>query len=492
MKITLIQPQKKKSGIIAEESWNLTRPFSLFYLAASIEKNTDCLVEIVDFEQQIYNNDNRKIDDKIKNTDSEIFGITCTTFTRFEAVEVAQKIKAYHPESLIVVGGVHFMFCAEETLQKISCIDFVVRGEGEKTIISLIEAIKNKTSLNLVKGITYRDNHKIATNPDADIVEDLDDLPIYSEFDWNIYPEYLFGSAEKIKAVSIMSSRGCPYKCVFCSKAGMKYRLRSPIKVVDEIEYFIDKFKISSFNFLDLTFTANPEHAQKICSEILKRKLKISWWCESRVNIPLELLDVMKEAGCKSLVIGVESGSPKILTNISKKVSLEQVVAFCKKCHEVNIECNAYFMFSHPEETLDDLEATEEFIFKIRDYIKGYSIQPTMIFPGTEIEKIAKEKKITQSNFSWYSETKYEINRELGQFDNIPLFIDKLTHKNMKDFMNGINIKESTYTVSKLTFKEIFLKTLNAIVNRKSSVKYIFSIKYIFELLKRKIVKTFK
>jgi len=485
MKITLIQPQKRKTGVVAEESWQLTRPFSLFFLASSIEKNTKCEVEIVDFEQKIYDNNKELVDSKIRETHSEVYGITATTYTRFEAVYISKKIKEFHPDALVIVGGVHFMFCPDDTLNNVPTIDLVIRGEGENIIVEVLKAFENKSDFKLIKGVSYRNGNEIIHTPNSEIFENLDEIPTYSKFSWDLYPEYLFSSSNNTKALSIMSSRGCPYKCIFCSKAGMKYRLRNPEKVVDEIENYVNKFGIKAFNFLDLTFTANPEHAKKICFEIIKRKLNISWWCESRVNIPLDLLDIMKEAGCKSLVIGVESGSPRILSKISKNVNLEQVMNFCKKCYDIKIGCWAYFMFSHPEETLEDLKETEAFIFKLRKYIQGFGIQPTMIFPGTELEIIAKSKNILPQDFSWYNEVNYELNNKLGQFDNIPLFIDKLVPENMIEFLSSIKLKESVYHVSKLSIFQIIVKTINALINRKSSLKYLFSYKYISELIKK-------
>lgn len=324
MKITLIQPSKPFYGSEAEGNWELSMPFSLFFLASAIENNTSFDVQIIDLEKKTYKD--IILEDVFIGNDSQIFGITATTFTRFEAIKVAKCIKKLYPESWITVGGVYFSLCAEDTLRNIPEIDIVVRGEGEIILKELANAINEGRNLKDIKGITYRDNGKIVQNSDQTIFIDIDNLPFYEKFSWEEYPEYLMGYPERIPAISIMSSRGCPYRCIFCSKSGTKYRLRKPKIVVDEIEFFKNKFGVEAFNFLDLTFTANPRHVKEVCQELLGRKTNIKWWCESRANIPLELLNLMKEAGCVITVIGVESGSPRIISKIQKDISLDQVI----------------------------------------------------------------------------------------------------------------------------------------------------------------------
>ncbi|MCU0595770.1 MAG: B12-binding domain-containing radical SAM protein, partial [Desulfobacterota bacterium] len=333
---------------------------------------------------------NKPLQEVFQNSNSDVYGITATTFTRFEAIKIAKHLRALRPNSRIVVGGVHFMYCPEDTLKKVPEIDVVVRGEGEVTIVELLDAIGSGHELQQVKGISYREGNGVIHNPDQPLFEDLDALPVYTDFTWEQYPEYLFGYPEPVPATSVISSRGCPYKCIFCAKAGMKYRLRSAQKVVDEIQLLKEKLRVDAINFLDLTFTANPKHVRAVCQEIIQRDLKIKWWCESRVNIPLELLDIMKAAGCVALVIGVESGSSRVLSTISKNISTAAVLAFCERCIELGIIVQPYFMFSHPGESREDVQQTLELILRLEKRKSSCSFQPTMIYPGTEIETIAR------------------------------------------------------------------------------------------------------
>jgi len=163
------------------------------------------------------------------------------------------------------MGGVHFMHCARETLERIPEIDIVVRGEGEYAAVKCAKAISLNHSLSQIQGITYREGGAIIATPDSEIFQDLDAIPSYTKLNWQDYPETVFNHPENIPAISIMSSRGCPYHCIFCSKSGMQYRLRSAKQVADEIEHFSKALSIQGFNFLDLTFTAKSDHVEALC-----------------------------------------------------------------------------------------------------------------------------------------------------------------------------------------------------------------------------------
>jgi anaerobic magnesium-protoporphyrin IX monomethyl ester cyclase len=430
MDIVLIQPPKPVFGSNAESHWTLTRPTSLFFLAAAIKKYTTFTVEIVDFENRTFRD--KDIEEVLRSRKASVFGITAVTFTRFEALKIAGLVRKIHPEAFVVFGGVHFSSCAEDTLQRISAVDAIVRGEGEIPLVDLLRILERGGDLSTVKGLSFRINGSIIHNPLQDVFENLDELPVFREFTWEEYPEYLFGIPEQVKAVSVIASRGCPYHCVFCCKAGMKYRVRSVNSVVDEMEYMKLTFGVEGINFLDLTFTANPRHLKALCAEIEHRQLGLRWWCESHANISLESLEWMKRAGCVALVVGVESGSPTVLKRIRKDISLEQVKIFCSRATELGIVVKTYLMFSHPDETMRDVKKTLAFMAELGKISQIGSFQTTMIFPGTEIEKIAREKNIIPPDFSWNEPFFSKLSLELGQFPNVPLFIDCLSPSGMR------------------------------------------------------------
>lgn len=468
----------------------MVRPLSLHFLASALEKYTNYDVQIVDLEQKRYRD--IPLEEILQKISSQIFGITATTYTRFEAIKIAKYIKKIYPDSWIIAGGVHFMYCARDTLERVPEIDIIVRGEGEITIVELINAIFGGRNFDKIMSITYRGKDKVIENPDRLIFEDLDSISPYTKFSWDEYPEYLFGYPERIRAISVMSSRGCPFNCVFCSKAGMEYRLRNPKSVVDEIELLKNKFDIEGVNFVDLTFTANPSHVRAICKEMINRRLNIKWWCESRANTPLDLLDIMKQAGCVSLAFGVESGSSKILLKISKGISIEQVINFCEKCNDLGIFVQPYFMFSHPDETEEDVKQTLNLIDKLEKlkFIELCSFQPTMIFPGTELERIARNNGILPDTFSWCDPYKSNLSIELEQLPNIPLFIDKLTSDALKKFNEERKFRRTVKIATRMNFKDLFPKGITSIINRKPSSKYLFSLKFYYKYISSKLRST--
>ena len=484
MKISLIQPYRPPTARVdADEHWQLTRPFSLFFLAASLEKYTNYRVEIVDLELQEQRN---SIENIFRDDSAQLFGITATTFTRHEAINTARDIKRLHPDALLVVGGVHFMHCAKDTLGRIPEIDVVVHGEGERTIVELAQAFEQRVGFESIEGITYREGQEIIRNPDRELIEDLDELPIYTKYSKTDYPEYVFGYPDPVPAISVMSSRGCPYQCVFCSKAGQKYRCRSAKSVVDEIEALKYRFNIRGVNFLDLTLTANRKHVEELCQEMITQKLDVVWWCESRANIQLDLLDLMKEAGCVSIALGVESGSKRILSSAKKGITIDQVVKFCEKCNEISILAQPYFMFSLPDETEEDVRQTIDLITDLESITQPCSFQPTVIFPGTVVEQLARERGIIPKDFSWCDQYHSDLNVELDQFPNIPIFIDQITANGLKGLMREKKMIVGAQRASAMGVKDL-VKTAHRIITHRRPLSIYFSPQFVWKFVKNKL-----
>lgn len=212
---------------VAKKGFEMTQPIGLFCLAATL-KQAGYNIRIKHFERD--NEGINNIEPFLKRNQAPIYGITATTATRFGAIEVIKNIKKLYPDSIVVVGGPHFGNCVEDSLRNIPQIDVAVRGEGDYTFLNLIRAIEDKQDLSCVKGISFRRNGQIFHNPDAPLIDNLDTLPIYEDFDYNDYRETLFVIEEKVPAISILTSRGCPFKCIFCSVNNSGYRLRSPKK----------------------------------------------------------------------------------------------------------------------------------------------------------------------------------------------------------------------------------------------------------------------
>jgi len=483
MKLTLIRPPEYfGTGHPCEFS----PPYGLYSLKTYVKDKYRSLdIQILDLTNKRYRG--IQLEKVLADNDSDVFGLTGLTGSRFEVVKIARCIKERCSKSYVIVGGPHFTYCAKETLERVADIDIVVCGEGELTIVELLDSISKKEGFEKIKGITYRNGSQIVENESRPAIEDLDAIPLYTDFDK--YEEFLRCYPGRMRAISIISSRGCPANCVFCAKPMKGYRLRNPKKVIDEIELYKGKYNIGGFNFLDLTFTADAGHVKKICDEIIARKLNIKWWCESRANISLDLLDLMKRAGCVSMSVGVESGSPRILSEIHKGITVEQVLGIAKKCSDIGIFIEFYFMYSLPGETEGDVRKTLDLIDKVEKYPFSLrsAFQPAMIFPGAKLETIARENGILPKNFSWYDNKEYELNKALNQIPNIPLYVDSLSPDTLKKLYSERVFRLAASVTNKKNFI-IFLKWIS---NNPSALKrilrYVFSPAFWYKFIKAKM-----
>ncbi len=430
MKILLIQPSQYAAGgreSTKSRGWTLTRPFSLFFLASAIRQKTPFEVSVLDLELPKHGGVDFDLAKSVAGIAPDIVGFTGTTMTRFAAIDTIRTVRKALPGAFLVAGGVHFGVTDLDTMTHVPELDAVVRGEGEVPLVELSRAIGDRRQLDGVPGLTWRKEDKIVRNTDSVVFEELDSLDPYEDFSWEDYPEFLMSRESKqVRALSVMSSRGCPYRCAFCSKAGMKYRLRDPRKVVDEIETLKRRFKIDGVNFLDLTLTASASHVRALCQEMIDRRIEVCWWCESRANINIDLFDIMRRAGCVELVMGVESGSPRVLKSISKNISLDQVREAVRRCNQVGIHVTLYFMYSHPGETAADVRLTWAFAEEMRLRGTAIAMQPTLIFPGTGIEDLARSSGLLPENFSWCEPFHDALSDELAGLPQIPLFRDRL------------------------------------------------------------------
>jgi anaerobic magnesium-protoporphyrin IX monomethyl ester cyclase len=458
MRIALIQPAKPDDKSSASKDWSLCRPLSLLYLSYAIQNSRLHECELFDLELIIASRNHFNVEEMVASLNFDVFGITATTFTRHEAVSVIKMIRKHHPGKKIIVGGVHFMQCDIDTLTNIPEVDIVVRGEGETVIVDLLDALHISASLQNIKGITYRDTRgDIQKNSDTELFENIDNIDIYKLTLPTDYPEYLMGCSEIVPAVSVMTSRGCPFNCVFCAKAGMKYRHRSTQSVIKELRYYVQKFEITAFNFLDLTFTANIQRSKDLCQAMIDEGLKIQWWCETRANVPLDLISIMQRAGCRSIVVGIETGSISVLERIQKGITLDEVERLFSHTKNIGIETTAYFMCSHVGETFDDAMETVRFIDRIETkYGVSTTLQPCLILPGTGIETIAKASGALSRSFSWADNFHDPLNADLGQVTTIPLFLDCLTRGQISDILlkkNELLIKKNKISEMRSRYK---------------------------------------
>ncbi|MDD4877044.1 MAG: radical SAM protein [Dehalococcoidales bacterium] len=337
-------------------------------------------------------------------SEADVVGLTAMTPTISTAIATARCLKKAYPDLPIILGGVHATLLPKETLVTAPEIDIIVRGEGEETIIELLQALEHRQPLSGIAGISYRKDDEVVSNPARSKNIDLDSLPFlaYHLLPWRSYrPHPPHG--RRLPFAAIITSRGCPYRCSYCSKPifGNKFRGQSPARVADDVSYYKSKFGIKEFAFYDDVFTLDKKRAYAIADEMIKRGLKVDWTCETRVNlVDKELLRHIKQAGCYSIAYGIESGSQEILNILDKDTTLEQAEEAVRLSQEVGLQTIGYFMIGSPGESPETIEQTIQFAKKTKLDFAQFSV--TTPFPGTKLYNLYLDGR-KGDNIPWES-----------------------------------------------------------------------------------------
>jgi len=446
MEIVLVNPSGETSyqGDKSTRAEQYMYPYSIIYLQNYLAKNG-----IESKLYDLFDTNSIELIEYCKDLVSPIIGVTSQTYSRNEAINIIRKIRGINPTSITVVGGKHFSFCAQETLEHIKEIDVVVRGEGEITFYELVKALKKGEKFSSIDGITFRRQGEIFSNKERKQETDIDKFAL----DYEKIPELGFPKGvllrnyekEQIHSFPVLLGRGCSQRCVFCAFRMMKYRARSLESVLDEIIYLKEKYNQDYFTFTDPSFCERKAFVREFCERLIRENLGIKWYCEARVDTPTELLELMAKAGCISLDFALESGSDKVLKAIRKNISVDQVFDFAKNCKRLGIRTLVFLMVSLPEETEDDARQTLKAARELSKYCTNVTLNATVICPGTDLEIIAKEKGILTPDFSWYDEKFYHRHTDLGP-ENIPLYIENLSVEFIRDFIKKFNkIRYSEY-----------------------------------------------
>ena len=382
---------------------------SLTYPAAMLMRE-GVEVEILDLLVAQYSPE--KIRGKLEEYQPQVVGTSCATMNYPAASRILKVCKSFDPGIVTIIGGPHVSFTARETLMRAPWIDIVVCREGEETSVELIKAFENEKSLKGVSGIAFRENGGVVITQPRPPIEDLGDLP---------FPARHLLPISKYRALgtpaSVITSRGCPFGCIFCSAPkmfGRRVRFRSPRLVVDEIETIHKEFGFERINIVDDTLTVNRRHVKEICGEIMGRSLDIEWSAYSRVDtITEELLQMMKEAGCRWLCFGIESGSQEILNNIRKGITIEEARRAVRLATEAGINVMASFILGLPGETPETAQKTADLANELlRDYGARYGFHLLAPMPGTEVYERADELGIRLLTRNW---ARYSANEPVAE-----------------------------------------------------------------------------
>lgn len=368
----------------------LRAPDWLAYCTAVLE-NEGFDVELYDFIANGWGK--QKLKKLVKEKSPDFVILDSTTPSIYFDIECAKICKEESKTKVIMVGP-HISALPKETLEAArGAIDVAAIGEYDYTVR---DVISNFNNLDKVNGVAYWWEREVILTGKRDLIEDLDNLPFpaWHHLDLMKY----FDGSKLYPYIDIISGRGCPNKCIFCLwpqvMHGANYRLRSPQNVVSEIEYDIKLcpqiLRGGEFFFEDDTFTVDKDRAIRICEEILKRDLKITFSVNSRADsYDLEMLKIMKKAGCRELLVGFESADQKILDNVNKNIKTEQMREFMRMTKKANLEVHGCFVFGLPGETKETMEKTTDFALSLG--LTTVQFSAAVPFPGTDYYEICKE-----------------------------------------------------------------------------------------------------
>jgi len=330
-----------------------------------------------------------KIREEIQRRNPDIVGIANPFTSQVEhAIKVADIVKEIDSSILTVVGGPHGTVVPVEFLEVAKNVDIVAIGEGEYTILDIVEFFEGNKKINDIQGIAHRMAGKGVLNSPREFNKNLDVLP---------YPAYHLVNMEKYlnpktieyrsfkkRALSMVTSRGCPFNCSFCSvhlHMGKTFRAHSVDYVVDHIEHLVNKYHVKTIYFEDDNLTFDIQRFEAICDKIIERDIKFQWETPNGVRadyLTLDLLKKMKKTGCQSVFVGVESGDQYVLDNIiGKSLRLKNVVKFAKMCKKIGLRTGAFYIIGFPGETKENMRNTVDFALMLK---RKYDVGMHLLF----------------------------------------------------------------------------------------------------------------
>lgn len=344
----------------------------LAYLASyALTQHTDVNFQVLDTRVAT-----KKETKKFFSSTFDLIGITVFSPVYYEVIEIFNKIKHNNKNIPICLGGPYVTTIKEEIFIK-TPVDFAVVGEGEITFSELISYIKGQKELKDIKGLIYKDHEeRIITNPSREHIKDLNEIK---------FPAYDIFPMEKYPLHRMVTSRGCPYACVWCNSSSIwnkTYRQRDVENVVSEIEFLIKNYEKKIFVFGDNSFNINLNWVERFCDLLLEKNIQILWSASIRADIMTQnLANKMKEAGCYNVAVGIESANNEILSKINKATSIEKITAGIKIMKNAGIEVLSQYVIGSPFETLETVKESIEFAKNSEsDYSNFYTVLP---FKGT-------------------------------------------------------------------------------------------------------------
>jgi len=405
LKILFINPPYTTTLKGIKESAGHMMPLSFGYLAAyARERMTSLEFKILDAEAMQCNL--RDIESAIIKIDPDVVAITTPTPTIPYVYQILKIAKQHNSHVCTVLGGIHATVMPGRTMRECREVDFIVVGEGEETFYQLLLAVKeNSEQFEEIDGLWYKRKGQIFHTNKRKFISDLDTIPFPARdfYDMELYRPAPTKKVSDESATPILTSRGCPYNCIHCPSRTIwkgEVRFRSAEDVVQEIELCVHTYGLREINFFDDTFTINRKRVIDICNKIIERQLDIFWVCLARTNfIDEELVQIMKDAGCRKISFGFESGDQNILNLMRKKTTVDLGRKAVNAVRGSGVLVHGSFMLGNVGETEDTIKKTIQFANSLD--LDNATFFITTPYPGTDLYKIARSIGSLSDDTPW-------------------------------------------------------------------------------------------
>jgi radical SAM superfamily enzyme YgiQ (UPF0313 family) len=348
---------------------------------------------------------------QILKSKAKIIGFSVLSTNILPTLNLIRILKQKRPELTIILGGplVTRYEGAPWVIEQVG-VDFIIPDEGEETCLELIQALQqNKTNFEDIKGLIYKNNLEVIDTGKRELISNINEIP---------YPNYQFFPLEKYKdyKIPLLGSRGCIFKCSFCSETILwkRYRFRSAENIIDEMKHHIKNYQNRYFYIVDSLINGNMKELISMCEMIIDQGLEVKWGGKASVRIQMskEIIELMAKAGCTDLQYGIESGSPKVVRDMRKGFTIPIAKQVLKDTYDAGIQTSCFFLIGFPTESEKNYQETKSFLNEIQHYIHeiipGYGMG---LQPGSEVFEDPKKFGIEfLENGGWYSP---EINGDI-------------------------------------------------------------------------------
>lgn len=417
-------------------------PLGLAYISAFLKKH-GYAVQLIDMDPM--GMDIERLKDKLIQFCPDAVGISFMTLQAEQAHKIASEVKEISNKIVTVAGGIHASSLPKDTLMN-SDFDFVVVGEGEETFREMLEFLnKGENSYSSIKGLAFKKDGQIQINERRKLIANVDLLPFPDRSNLPIhkYTNSILGKEDNSPVFSILSTRGCPYSCVFCASHIIfkrKYRARSVENIFSEIKFLMKRYDARNFDFVDDTLTVDKKRLSDLCDLIIEEGSDISWLCNARVDgFDESIAYKLKAAGCKIVCFGVESGDPNVWKAINKKLNREDILTVHRAAKKAGLTVVSFFMVGNLGESKDSIDKTVQFINEIDSDYPTCSIATP--YPGTKMFELGlKHCMIDSYDWSHYITTPH------ARMDYKPFW--------RNEFMDAKEILEAYYYVNSKIIKK--------------------------------------